>query len=211
MHRSRPRATHVRLVISVVLVLAVPISVGVPTPALAVPAAAMAPGLGAWLGEQLTRDPAGQTSGDPALYYRHHVLDQDLTLALSGRVEDHWLQDYRRFGIGTALRSGRFELGTSVFDDVPGERGARGAGAGRRLDGYGIVVGARVPEVPWAWVRVKKQWRIPVDGEHVGGSDRLSLQIGPLAPLEIETGTTGDGEHRSWFAQLRFRIEFGGG
>ena len=78
-----------------------------------------------------------------------------------------------------------------------------------RFDGYGIALGARIPEVPWAWFRVKKDWQIPVNAEQPTTSDRLSLQFGPLIPLEIETGTTSDGEHRSWFAQLRLRIPLG--
>jgi hypothetical protein len=163
-----------------------------------------------WRGEHLTRDPAGQTGGDLALTYRPPVLDQDLTLAVSGQLENHWLQDYRRFGIGTSVRSDRFELGTTLFDDVPGSASAQGDAPDRRLDGYGIAVGARLPELPWAWVRVRRQWQIPIDGEQVAVSDRLSLQLGPFAPLEVETGTTGDGDHRSWFAQLRFKIELGG-
>jgi hypothetical protein len=160
-----------------------------------------------WLGEHFTHDPAGQTGGNLALYYRPHLLDQDLTLAVTGRVENHWLQDYQRFGIGTSVRSDRFELGTTLYDDVAGSAGARD----RRLDGYGIALGARVPELPWAWIRANRQWQTPVDGEITTVSDRLSLQLGPFAPLEVETGTTGDGDQRSWFAQLRFRIELGGG
>jgi hypothetical protein len=164
-----------------------------------------------WLGQHVTHDPAGQTGGDLALYYRPPVLDQGLTLALSGRVEDHWRQDYRRFGIGTEVRSDRFELGTSVFDDVPGSASTRGGAPDRGPDGYGIAFGARLSELPWTWLRAKRQWQIPADGETVTVSDRLSLQFGPLAPLEVETGTTGEGDGRSWFAQLRFRIELGGG
>jgi len=210
MHRSRSRATLVRLVIVTGLVPAALIGVGSPAPARAVPVAARAPGVGPWPGEHLKPNLADQTGGDLALYYRPRVLDQNLTLAFGGRADNHWLQDYRRFGIGTAVRSDRFELGTTLFDDVPGERSVGRGVADRRLDGYGIVPGARVPELPWAWFRVRRQWQIPVDGEQIRVGDGLSLEIGPLAPLEIETGTINDGEHRTWFAQLRIRIEFGG-
>ncbi len=164
-----------------------------------------------WVGEHFTHDPAGQTGGDLALHYRPHLLDQDLTLTVSGRVENHWLQDYQRFGIGTSVRSDRFELGTTLYDDVAGSAGARAGVPDRQLDGYGIALGARVPELPWAWIRANRQWQTPVDGETTTVSDRLSLQLGPFVPLEVETGTTGDGDRRSWFAQLRFRIDLGGG
>ena len=153
---------------------------------------------------------AGQTGGALRLYYRPDLAEQNLTLSLSGRVENRWRQDYRRLGIDTALRSERFELGTSVFDDVPAAASARGGVSDRRVDGYGIAVGARLPRLPSAWIRARRQWQIPVDGDTAAVSDRLSLRLGPLAPLEVETGTVGDGDHRSWFAQLRFRIELGG-
>lgn len=164
-----------------------------------------------WLQSGLTRDPGGWTGSRLGLYYRPGVTDDDLTLAVTGTVEDHWLQDYQRFGIGTELRSDSFELGTSVFDDVAGQRNVGNGVPERRLDGYGIVFGARLPELPWAWVRVRKQWQIPVESEQASTSDRLSLQLGPLVPLEVETGTDGDGDNRSWFAQLRLRIPLGDG
>ncbi len=56
-----------------------------------------------------------------------------------------------------------------------------------------------------------RQWQTAGGGETAPVGDRLSLQLGPLAPFEIETGTTGEGDRRSWFAQLRFSIELGGG
>ncbi len=162
-----------------------------------------------WLRGDFTRDTGGSTGRNLGLYYRPGVLDEDLTLALSGTVENHWLQDYQRYRVGTELHLDSFELGTSLFDDVPDQAGARGGVPERRLDGYGIAVGARLPQVPWAWFRVKKDWQIQVNAEQPTTTDRLSLQLGPLVPLEIETGTTSDGERRSWFAQLRFRIPLG--
>jgi hypothetical protein len=162
-----------------------------------------------WLGESFTRDPPRRTGGDLALHFRPRMLDQDLTLALGGRVENDWLRDHQRFGIATGVRSKHFELGTSLYDDVAGSAGARGTGPERRRDGYDVALGARIPELPWAWIRARRQWQTPVDGE-TAVSDRLSLQLGPLAPLELETGTTGEGDHRSWFAQLRVTIELGG-
>jgi hypothetical protein len=210
--------------------LAVLAGVALPAPALAVSSANNRDGLQAayaigatrplletpvqgdrlWLDEHLTHDPAGQTGGELALYYRPHVLDQNLTLAVSGSVENHGLQDSQRFGIGTSVRSDRFELGTTLFDDVPRSASARGGVPDRRLDGYGIALGARLRELPWAWIRATRQWQVPFGSEDVAVSDRLSLQLGPFAPLEVETGTTGEGDQRSWFAQLRFRIELGG-
>ncbi len=162
-----------------------------------------------WLRGGFGHDPGGSTGGHLGLYYRPGVLDEDLTLALSGTVENYWLQDYRRYRVGTGAGSDAFELGTSLFDDVPDQQSARGGLPARRLDGYGIAVGARFPEVPWAWFRVKRDWQIPVDAVQPTTSDRLSLQLGPLLPLEVETGTTSDGERRSWFAQLRLRIPLG--
>jgi hypothetical protein len=198
------------LVIFMALGLAVFVDAGAAVPALAVPAAA-APDVSTWQSEPLAQEPAARHAGKFVLRYRPHVLDQDLTMALGGLVDDDWRRDHRRFGIGTTLRADRFELQTSLLDDLPGERGARGYVGDRQPGGYGIALGARVSEAPWAWIRATRQWQIPVDGEPVRVSDGLSLDLRPLAPLEIETGTTGDGEQRSWFAQLRFRIELGGG
>ncbi len=169
-----------------------------------------APGDRPWPGEHGTHDPSGQTGGHLALYKRPDVLDRDLTLALRGRVENDWLRDYERLGIGTSLRTRRFELATTLFDEVPGPASVRGGVPEHRLDGYGIALGARLPEFPWVWIRARRQWQIPIDGERTAVSDRLSLQLGPSLPLEVETGTTGEGDHRSWFAQLRFTIELGG-
>ena len=157
----------------------------------------------------LSHDSGGSSGGNLGLYYHPGGRGEDLTLALSGTVENHWLQDYQRDRIGTEPHSDAFELGTSSFDDVPDQQSGADGVPDRRFDGYGIALGARIPEVPWAWFRVKKDWQIPVNAEQPTTSDRLSLQFGPLIPLEIETGTTSDGEHRSWFAQLRLRIPLG--
>ena len=162
-----------------------------------------------WLRGRISHNSGGSAGGNLALYYRPGVRDEDLTLALSGTVENHWLQDYQRYRAGTELHSDGLEPGTSSLDDVPGQESAAGGVADRRFDGYGIALGARLPEAPWAWLGVKKDWQIPVDARQPTTTDRLSLQIGPLVPLEIETGTTSDGLNRSWFAQLRLRIPLG--
>lgn len=164
-----------------------------------------------WLRGRFRHDPDGQNLGDLGLHYRRRVFEHDVTWALKGVIEDHFLQDYRRFGFGTQVRSPAFEVTTWLFDDVPGPRLEANDVPDRRLDGYAMSFAARIPRRPWAWIKAQKQWQIAVDSDQVSESDRLSLQLNPLAPLEFETGTAGNGERRSWFATLRFKIRLGGG
>jgi hypothetical protein len=164
-----------------------------------------------WLRGHLMHDPGGRDVGDLGLFYRPRLLDGDLTLGVSGAVEDRWLLDYRRFGVGATARSPAFELSAMLFDDVAGQQLAASGVADRRLDGYELALAAQLPELPWARVQARKRWQIAADGGQVSEGDALSLQIKPLAPLGVEAGTAGAGEHRSWFAKLRFGIRLGGG
>jgi hypothetical protein len=208
MHCCRPRPSPIRIVISMAWVLGALVGPGSLAPALAV-LAAPAPGIGAWLSEPLPQDPPTEHGGKLALHYHPYALDRDLTLALRGLVDNDRLRDHRH--LDTTARSERFELGTALFDDAPSERGDGGDVGNWQRGDDGIALGARVSEAPWAWLRARRQWQIPVDGEPARVSDGLSFELGPLASLEIETGTTGDGERRSWFAELGFRIDLDGG
>jgi hypothetical protein len=131
-------------------------------------------------------------------------------LATGDRGENGWLRDPQRFDTGTTEPSGRFELATSVYDDVVDSAGARDGVSVRRLEGHEVAPGTLVSEPAWAWIRAKRRWRTSPSGETVAVGNRLSLQLGPWVPLEVETGTAGEGDRRSWFAQLRLTIELGG-
>ncbi len=133
-----------------------------------------------------------------------------MTLGLDGAIEDYWLQEYRRFGVATEFSSSSLKLRTTLFDDVPDDRAALRGVRDRRLDGYEIEVSARLPYLSWVWLEAKKSWQIVVDSDRPTESDRFSLHLEPLPPLEIETGTASTGDSRSWFAKLRFKIRLGG-
>jgi hypothetical protein len=100
------------------------------------------------------------------------------------------------------------DLRANLYDEVP-ERPASRQIAARRLDGYDLEVGAPLPFVPWARLRASRFWQLAVNGDAVTTRDRISLQLAPLSPLEIETGTQRAGEARSWFTQLRWRMKLG--
>jgi Inverse autotransporter, beta-domain len=164
-----------------------------------------------WLRGRFEHDPGGRNIGDLGLFYRPPHLDGDLTLGVSGAIEDRWLLGYRRFGVGVTARSPAFEFSASLFDDVAGQDLAEPGVPDRRLDGYDIAIVAQVPGLPWARVQARKRWQVAVDGDSVSEGDALSLQIKPIAPLGVEAGTIGMGEDRSWFAKLRFKVRLGGG
>src|SRR5918994_4183094 len=75
-----------------------------------------------WLRGHVMHDPGGRNVGDLGLFYRPPLLDGDLTLGVNGAVEDRWLLDYRRFGVGATAQSHAFELSASLFDDVAGQQ-----------------------------------------------------------------------------------------
>ncbi len=92
-----------------------------------------AQGDGRWPGERFTQDPAsGQAGNGLGLDYRPQGLDQNLTLELSGRTENHGLEEHQRFGITLPLRPERSELGTSAYDPMAGAKRRTGSPA-RRL------------------------------------------------------------------------------
>ena len=155
-------------------------------------------------------DPAGRTGGDLGLRYQRPFFGQDVTLGLDGAVEDYWVQEYRRFGVATEFSSSSLMLRTTLFDDVPDDRAALRGVPDRKLDGYEIEASARLPYLPWVRLEAKKSWQIVVDSGQPTESDRFSLHLEPLAPLEIEAGTASAGAGRSWFAKLRFKIRLGG-
>ncbi|HSA82347.1 MAG TPA: inverse autotransporter beta domain-containing protein [Geminicoccaceae bacterium] len=164
-----------------------------------------------WLRGHFRHDPSGRNIGDLGLLYRPRVLDGDLTLGVTGAVEDRRLQGYRRFGVGATARSPAVEFSASLFDDVAGRQLAEIGVPDRRLDGYDMAIAAQVPGLPSARVQARKRWQVAVDGNRVSEGDALSLQFKPLAPLGVEAGTIGAGEQRSWFAKFRFKVRLGGG
>lgn len=153
-------------------------------------------------------DTAGRTGGDVGLRYQGRWHDQDVTLGVQGGVEDRWLEEFERYRFGAELRLRPLEVRANLYDDVPAHPVRRQI-AERRLDGYDLEIGARIPFVPWAWLRANRFWQIAVNGETVSTRDRISLRLTPLAPLEIETGTQSQTEDRSWFAWLRWRMKLG--
>jgi hypothetical protein len=153
-------------------------------------------------------DAAGRTGGDIGLRYQGRWYDQEVALGVQGGVEDLWLQEFQRYRVGAELRLRPLEVRAHLYDDVPAHPATRQI-AERRLDGYDLEIGAPIPFVPWAWLRANRFWQIAVNGETVSTRDRVSLRLTPLAPLEIETGTQGEAEVRSWFARLRWRMKLG--
>jgi Inverse autotransporter, beta-domain len=156
---------------------------------------------------RLVHDASGQTGGDVGLRYQGRWYDHDVTLGVQGGVEDRWREELRRYSFGAELRLSPLEARGTVYNDVP----ARPAGGEieRRLDGYDLEVGAQLPFVPWARLHASRFWQTAVDGETTT-CDRVALRLTPLSPLEIETGAQSEAEDRSWFTQLRWRMELGG-
>jgi Inverse autotransporter, beta-domain len=153
-------------------------------------------------------DTAGATAGDVGLRYQGRWHDQDLALGVQGGVEDRRLQALQRYSLGAELRLSAVEMRAHLYDEVPEHPASRQI-AERRLDGYDLGVGAPLPFVPWARLRASRFWQLAVNGDAVTTRDRISLQLAPLSPLEIETGTQRAGEARSWFTQLRWRMKLG--
>lgn len=150
-------------------------------------------------------DTAGRSGGHLGFRYRGRIQGQDVTLGLQGGVENNWLQDVERYTVGAELGLSLIEVRASVFDDVPQHPATRRIAA-RRLDGYDLAIQARIPYLPRAALEAHRFWQIEANGETASTRDRLSLR---LAPLAIEAGTESAAELRSWFAQLRWRIELG--
>lgn len=159
-----------------------------------------------WLRGHLAHDPGGALVGDLGLHYRPSLPDQEPTLSLSGLVEDHGALGHRRYGVAAALRARDFEATGTLYDDVA-DAGQRVSD--RALDGYDIALAARVPRLPWAWVRARQRWQIALDGTQASVRDDLSLQLRPFTPLEVEAGASDDGQRRDWFAKLRLKLRLG--
>jgi hypothetical protein len=153
-------------------------------------------------------DTAGRTGGDVGLRYQGRWYDHDISLAVHGGVEDRSLEELQRYSFGAELRLSPLKVRTSLYDDVP-ERPASRQIAERKLDGYELEVDAQLPFVPWARLRASRFWQIAVNGCSVTTGDRISLRLAPLSPLEIETGAHSQAEDRSWFTQLRWRMQLG--
>ena len=154
-------------------------------------------------------DPGGVSSGRVGLIWRREVIGRPLAVGLDGGLEEHWLADYRRLALTSELRLSNVELRARLHDDVPGARRARDGLEDRRLDGYQLDIRTRLPFVPWAWASAGRSWQAACDAENGVVSDRLSLLLRPLLPLEFEGGTAGGDSPRSWFARLRLALKLG--
>lgn len=159
----------------------------------------------------LAHDPAGRTSGHLGLQYRRPIRGDNVQFGLSGGVQDYWLADYRRYSLAAELHSSIFRIRGLVFDDVADGRIGATEVPDRRLDGYEVDVAARVPFVPATWLKASRRWRVPVNSEQASVAEQISLRITPIAPVEIETGTSATALDRNWFARLRFKIRLGAG
>jgi hypothetical protein len=160
------------------------------------------------LGARVVHDPAGRTGASLGLRYDGRIDGHRLGFGLEGTVEDLWLQDVERYALGAELRLSSLEVRARLFDDVPEVAPTRPI-ADRRLNGYDLEINAGIPYLPWARLSAHRFWQIEATGQRQTTRDRLSLRLTPLAPLEVETGTQGEAELRSWFARLRWRIELG--
>jgi hypothetical protein len=158
---------------------------------------------------EVIHDPAGRTGGRLGLRYQGRLEGRQLMLGLEGAVENRWLQDLERYTIGAELHLSPLEVRASLFDDVV-RSPATPEITDRSFDGYDLEVNARIPYLPWVWLRAHRFWQLQASGDAAITQDRLSLRLVPLVPLEIEAGTEAQTELRSWFAQLRWRITLGG-
>ena len=153
-------------------------------------------------------DPAGRTGGHLGMGYHGRIRGREVMWGAQAGIEDNWLQELERYTIGTELKLGPLEVRASAFDEVPQNPASRQIAA-RRLDGYDLAIGARIPYLPWASLEAHRSWQIVANGENAITRDRLSLRLTARAALAIEAGTQDEGALRSWFAQLRCRIDLG--
>jgi hypothetical protein len=157
---------------------------------------------------RIVYETAGASAGDVALHYRGRWYHQEVALGVGGGIEDRRREEFQRYRLGAELSLRSLEVHANLYDDIPAHPASREI-AERRLDAYDLEIGARVPFVPWAWVWVNRLWEVAVNGQAADTYDRVSLRLTPLAPLEIETGAEAQAEDRSWFAQLRWRMQLG--
>jgi hypothetical protein len=163
-----------------------------------------------WLRGHVGQGAGGPLVGDIGLHYRPPVLERELTLSLSGLIEDHGLLDYQRFGIAAALRSPDLELTGTLFDDVADADRAAGGVGDRDLDAYDVAVAARVPQLPWTWVRARRRWQIAIDSETAAARNDLTLQLRPFSEIELEAGISETQERSDWFTRLRLKLRLDG-
>jgi hypothetical protein len=154
-------------------------------------------------------DPGAVTSSRIGLIWRREMGGRPLAVGLDGGLEEHGLADLHRLALASELRLSDLEFRARLHDDVPGAGRARDGLEERRLDGYGLDIRKRLPFVPWAWASAGRSWQAACDAENGMVSDRLGLLLRPLAPVEIETGSTGGDGPRSWFARLRLALKLG--
>ena len=153
-------------------------------------------------------DPAGRTGGHLGMRYHGRIQGRDVTLGAQGSIEDKWLQHVERYTIRAELGLGPLDVRASAFDDAPRNPASHQI-AERRLDGYDLAIDARIPYLPWAALEAHRSWQVAANGENSITRDRLSLRLTARAALEIEAGTQDEAALRSWFAQLRCRIDLG--
>ena len=147
------------------------------------------------------------------MFLGRHIVEQalarghELTLSVGGLLEDHHGPlDLRRYGVTAALRARDFEATGTFYDDITDV----GQGiSDRALDGYDVALAARVPRLPWAWLRAHQKWQIAVDSTEASMHRDLSLQLRPFTPLEVEAGASDDGQRRDWHARLRLKLKLG--
>ncbi|MGH6912381.1 MAG: hypothetical protein ACREH3_01585 [Geminicoccales bacterium] len=154
-------------------------------------------------------DPGGVTGSRVGLIYRREVGGRPLAVSLDGGLEERWLLDYHRLTLASELRLSGLELRARLHDDVPGAERARDGLEDRPLDGYQLDARMRLPFVHWAWASAGRSWQAACDAEDGVVSDRFSLLLRPLLPVELEAGTTGGDGPRSWFARLRLALKLG--
>jgi hypothetical protein len=157
---------------------------------------------------RVAHDASGRTGGDLGLRYRGRWRHRDVSLGVQGGVDDRWREELQRFSLGAEFHLSSLELHAQLYDDVPA-RSANREIAERRLDGYDIGVGVALPYLSWARLHASRSWQIAVNGETVTADDRVSLRLSPLSGVEIETGTGSQTADRSWFTQLRWRLQLG--
>lgn len=157
----------------------------------------------------IIHDTAGRTAGNLGLRYTNRFDGEPIVLGLSGAVEDRWLQAVERYTIKAELRLSLLGIHASLYDEMP-ENPVNRQEATRRLDGYDLQINVHWPGSTSVWLGVHRSWQLAGGGASAIVRDRISLRPLPAIPLEIETGTQSQADLRSWFAQLRCRIELGG-
>jgi hypothetical protein len=159
-----------------------------------------------WLRGHVGHAAGGPVAGDLGLYWRPPLAGRDVTLSLSALAEDYGTLDYQRLGVAAALRSSDLEVSGRLFDDVASSDRAAGGVGDRDLDGYDLALAARLPHLPWAWLRARRRWQIAVDSDIAQARNDLSLLLRPFETVEVESGLTETDERSDWFGRLRLKM-----